>query len=83
MLRKEAAAARSIPSESLLAVGITDVEGEFDAGDAVEVFGPDGRFLGKGQVAMDADAVRRSLGRHSSEIGGEVIHADDLVVLVG
>ena len=68
--------------KSLLAVGIVEVVGSFDAGDAVEVYGPSDRLLGKGLVAMDAAGVRASLGKHSSEVGGEVIHRDDLVVLV-
>ncbi len=30
---------------------------------------------------MTADEVRESMGRHSSEVGGVVVHRDDLVVL--
>lgn len=66
---------------SLLAVGISGVEGDFDHGSAVEVVAPGGAVIGKGLVAMTADDVRRSIGRHSSEVGGVVIHRDDLVVL--
>jgi glutamate 5-kinase len=66
---------------SLLAVGITGVEGDFDAGSAVEVSGPDGSMIGKGLVGMTAEEVRESMGRHSSEAGGVVVHRDDLVVL--
>ncbi len=69
--------------KSLLAVGITSVSGDFAAGAAVEVLGPDGELVGKGLVALDADALRASLGKHSSEVGGEAIHRDDLVVLAG
>ncbi len=67
--------------KSLLAVGVVRVEGAFEAGAAVEIFGPDETFVGKGQVALSAADIRRSAGRHSSEVGGEVIHRDDLVVL--
>jgi glutamate 5-kinase len=66
---------------SLLAVGITGVEGDFDAGSAVEVSGPDGSMIGKGLVGMTAEEVRKSMGRHSSDAGGVVVHRDDLVVL--
>jgi glutamate 5-kinase len=66
---------------SLLAVGITGVDGEFEAGSAVEVAGPEGAVIGKGLVAMTSDEVRTSIGRHSSEVGGVVVHRDDLVVL--
>jgi glutamate 5-kinase len=66
---------------SLLAVGITAVDGDFEAGSAVDVSGPDGSVIGKGLVGMTAGEVRESMGRHSSEVGGVVVHRDDLVVL--
>lgn len=66
---------------SLLAVGITSVEGEFEAEAAVEIVGPGGEMVGKGLVAMSSGEVRSSIGRHSSEVGGVVVHRDDLVVL--
>lgn len=67
--------------KSLLAVGISSVVGDFEAESAVEVTGSDGVVIGKGLVAMTAEEVRRSIGRHSSEVGGVVIHRDDLVLL--
>lgn len=67
--------------KSLLAVGISLVEGEFEAGSAVEVAGSNGELIGKGLVAMSAGQVRDSIGRHSSEVGGVVIHRDDFVLL--
>ena len=67
--------------KSLLAVGVTRVEGSFDAGDAVEVYGPGERFIGKGLVALPSARLEGLQGKHSSEVGGEVIHRDDLVVL--
>ena len=60
---------------SLLAAGITDVEGGFDEGDAVEIRGLDGRPFAKGRVRYDAATLR------SDRTGGVVIHRDDLVVL--
>ena len=66
---------------SLLAVGITSVAGDFEAASAVDIAGPDGGAIGKGLVAMASSDVTRSLGRHSSEVGGVVVHRDDLVVL--
>jgi glutamate 5-kinase len=76
-----AAAALLDGKRSLLAVGVTGVEGDFGAGSAVEITGPDGVVLGKGLVSMTADQVEQSIGRHSSEVGGVVVHRDDLVVL--
>jgi glutamate 5-kinase len=67
--------------KSLLAVGIVRVEGEFEAESAVEVVGAEGGLIGKGLVGMSSGQVRAALGRHSSEVGGVVIHRDDLVLL--
>ncbi len=78
-----AAAALVAEGRSLLAVGVTGVAGEFAAGSAVEVVGPDGVLIGKGLVALDAGRIAATMGEHSSVAGGEVIHRDDLVVLAG
>jgi glutamate 5-kinase len=67
--------------KSLLAVGVLSVEGSFDAEAAVEVFDGGGRLVGKGLTTMSADQARQSIGRHSSEVGGVVIHRDDFVLL--
>jgi glutamate 5-kinase len=66
---------------SLLAVGVTEVEGDFAVGDAVEVIDTSGALVGKGLAGVAASTLRRVAGRHTSEVGGEVIHRDDLVVL--
>lgn len=66
---------------SLLAVGITKVEGRFASDCAVEITDPEGAVIGKGLVSMSAEEVEQAIGRHSSEVGGVVVHRDDLVVL--
>jgi len=71
---------------SLLPAGITEVDGEFGAGAAVEVWGPDRELVAKGLVRIPAADLRPLLGRRTSEVAragwaGEVIHRDDLVVL--
>jgi glutamate 5-kinase len=70
---------------SLLAAGITEVAGAFDADDAVEVAGPDGVVFAKGLSRLDAGAVKEMAGRRSAELGDGtpawVVHRDDLVVL--
>jgi glutamate 5-kinase len=72
---------------SLLAAGVRDVEGDFDADAAVEVVGEDGRPFAKGLVRYSAKALRAVAGRRSGELPegapAEVIHRDDLVVLAG
>ena len=67
--------------KSLLAVGVSSVDGEFDVEAAVEVLNQDGQLIGKGLMTMSSDAARKSIGRHSSEVGGVVIHRDDFVLL--
>lgn len=68
---------------SLLAVGVTGVDGDFPAGAAVEVLGPDGELVAKGLCRVDAAAARRRQGRRAPDgEDSELIHRDDLVVLV-
>ena len=57
---------------SLLAVGITGVEGKFRAGDGVEIAGPDGAAFARGIAAVDADDLAP---------GVEAVHRDRLVLL--
>jgi glutamate 5-kinase len=67
---------------SLLPVGITAVEGRFNAGDAVLVVGRDGTAIAKGLAAADAATLRRAAGRRSPEAGMvEAVHRDDMAVL--
>ena len=67
---------------SLLPAGVTAVEGEFAAGDPVELVGPDGTAVARGLVAYGAGELPALLGRSTRELGlREVVHRDDLVVL--
>lgn len=77
---------------SLLPAGVVDVEGEFRAGDLVEIVrrGADGeRAIARGLAQYDASELRRIRGRPSHAIestlgypGAETaIHRDDLVLL--
>lgn len=75
-----AAHALSAGGKSLLAVGVTDVEGSFPAGVAVEVV-YDGDLVAKGLTSMSAGDIVAVRGQHTEVAGGEVIHRDDLVVL--
>ena len=69
---------------SLLPAGVTAVEGDFSAGDPVELCAPDGRPVARGLVAYDAVELPALLGRSTRELGlREVVHRDDLVVLAG
>jgi len=67
---------------SLLAVGVTAVEGEFQAGEIVDIIGPDGQVIGRGEVSYDSDVLVDMLGKHTDELPeGQrrpVVHADYL-----
>jgi glutamate 5-kinase len=68
--------------KSLLPAGITAVEGEFDAGDPVELVALDGTPVARGLVAYDSAELPPLLGRSTRELGlKEVVHRDDLVLL--
>ena len=64
---------------SLLPVGITAVEGDFDAGDAVEV-AVEGAVLGKGIVDYSAVELGRVMGLKSAEVRERLPHAADEVI---
>jgi glutamate 5-kinase len=64
---------------SLLPVGITEVAGDFDAGDAVEVLA-DGLIIGKGIVDYSAAELTRVAGMKSAEVRERLPHAADEVI---
>lgn len=74
---------------SLLPVGVTQINGDFDRGDTVRVIDPGGREIARGITTYSSADLTRLRGRHSDEIesllgydyGDEVIHRNDLVVL--
>ena len=61
---------------SLLPVGIVGVEGDFDAGDAVEV-AADGAVLGKGIVDYSSTELAQVKGLKSAEVRERMPHAAD------
>lgn len=79
-----AARALAAGGRSLLAAGVTGVDGEFGPEDAVEVVDGEGHVVAKGLARVGSATLRTMAGRRSSELSegeGEVIHADDLVML--
>ena len=80
-LRVDDGAARVLreSGSSLLPVGITDVEGEFEAGDAVEVTA-DGWTIGKGIVNYSAGELRRIKGLRTDKVRELLPHASEEAV---
>jgi glutamate 5-kinase len=64
---------------SLLPVGITEVEGEFKAGDAVDV-AADGSTIGKGIVDYSSAELARVIGMKTAEARELLPHAADEVI---
>ena len=88
----DAGAARALHGgrASLLPGGITEVTGEFNRGDMVEIISAGSASIARGISQYGAAEVRRLAGCHSRDIearlgysyGDEVIHRDDLVRLI-
>ncbi|MFJ8965138.1 glutamate 5-kinase [Lentzea sp. NPDC102401] len=70
---------------SLLAAGITGVDGDFEAGDVVELVSLAGEVVARGVAAYDAAELPSLIGRKTHDLPEEqrreVVHADDLVPL--
>ncbi|GAA2573739.1 glutamate 5-kinase [Pseudonocardia hydrocarbonoxydans] len=68
---------------SLLAAGIHGIDGDFVAGDVVDLRGPHGAVVARGVVGFDAAELPTLIGRRTRdlppELRREVVHADDLV----
>ena len=80
-LTVDAGAARVLreSGSSLLPVGITGVEGDFDAGDAVEVTA-DGSVIGKGIADYSSRELEQVKGLKSAEVRERLPHAADEVI---
>ncbi|MDA8235282.1 MAG: glutamate 5-kinase [Clostridia bacterium] len=91
-LHIDAGAAKALlkNGKSLLPTGITGVEGDFETGNAVSVYGPDGVEIARGIVNYDAEEIARIKGVKTKDIMevlgykdyDEVIHRDNLVLNV-
>jgi glutamate 5-kinase len=91
-LELDAGAVRALARDgkSLLPVGVTAVQGEFERGTVVGCLDPEGREVARGLVNYSAAETRRIMQRPSSEIesilgyvdGPELIHRNNLVLLL-
>ena len=90
-LQLDAGAVRAVVERrmSLLPAGVVAVEGEFSAGDPVELIDENGHAVARGLVNYDATELPALLGRSTHDLTAtlgagyhrEVVHRDDLVVL--
>jgi glutamate 5-kinase len=73
---------------SILPIGVTSVEGDFQRGDVIAIYGSSGDKLACGLAEYPSVEMRKILGRHSNEIEAllgyryldVVVHRDDLVL---
>jgi glutamate 5-kinase len=74
---------------SLLAIGVTSVEGHFAKGDVIALYDPQGQLIGRGLTNYGIEELQRIKGLKSEKIAqvlgtepyAEVIHRDNLVVV--
>jgi glutamate 5-kinase len=78
----DAGAARALREQgtSLLPVGVVEVHGEFDAGDAVEIAERGGATVAKGLSNYSAPELRRARGLQSDAVREILPHATDEAV---
>lgn len=84
VLRLDAGAVEAVTSggTSLLPIGITSISGDFKRGDIVDIVGPDGEVLGRGEVNYDSEILLDMVGKRSKDLPANrrrpVVHADYL-----
>lgn len=62
---------------SLLPIGVTAVDGEWEEGDIVTILGPDGAPLGMGRAAMSSTVAAQAVGQHGQR---PLIHYDYMYI---
>lgn len=81
-LRVDAGAAKALTTgrNSLLAIGIKEIAGDFRSGEIVEITGPEGEIIGRGEAAFDSQTLEGMIGVHTRDLPSgmqrPVIHAD-------
>jgi glutamate 5-kinase len=89
-LKLDAGAKKALTTNgrSLLAIGITDVEGSFGRGDVVSLLGEDGQEFARGLTNYDSPTTTRLKGQRLADLPSdpanlpyeEIIHRDNLLV---
>ncbi|MDO4162824.1 MAG: glutamate 5-kinase, partial [Bacteroides sp.] len=62
---------------SILPVGITAIEGEFEKDDIVRIIDSEGRPIGVGKANCDSSQAREEMGKHGKK---PVVHYDYLYI---
>nr|WP_221307378.1 glutamate 5-kinase [Rhabdobacter roseus] len=77
-LRIDDGAAQALTKrKSLLAVGVLEVTGEFEAGEIIEIFAPDQQMVAVARARVDSRSILANL----KTLNFEVAHANDIVLL--
>lgn len=89
-IRVDAGAAKAVLNRgtSLLAAGVTQVNGAFEAGDPVDIVNPQGEVIARGMTNFSSDELPMMYGLSTEELGvrygsdyrKEVVHRNDLVL---
>lgn len=74
--------------KSLLPIGVTQIDGQFERGDCVSLCDRQGQEIGRGLAGLASDDARLMMGKASGErddiLGGsgraELVHRDDMVL---
>lgn len=80
MIRVNARAEEALRSDravSLLPVGITSLDGEWEEGDIVSIIGPDGSHIGVGRASMSSSDTALAIGQRGQR---PVVHYDYLYI---
>ena len=89
-LQVDAGAARALlTGKSLLPIGVTRINGEFERGDAIAVVDPEGAEIARGLAGLDSDEARLVMGKRSDAVvellgagnRGALVHRDNLVLV--
>ena len=90
MVDKGAKRALEQSGSSLLAVGLTGVDGDFESGDVVDIVDDAGYLFARGKVACSSDEAKLACGRSQAELNANrllqnlashpLVHRDDLVI---
>jgi glutamate 5-kinase len=64
-----------VTARSLLPIGVVHIEGEFEKGDIVKIFAPEGLQIGVGRASTDSTHARRQIGQKGAR---PLVHYDYL-----